>query len=171
MMLDSESYSQSMSPEWFLAAKYKTLYFQSVSTPRDQLFKKRITSLNHITIWSKSMHMQACTFHFLTSRQGIEIMPWFMLFPNTTVIIFPMLIKARIQACWVGTLDGGLTGVCSFAKFLIFKLLADGVKLLAMDSLGVLAWAVSLKGAARVQEGSFMIGGCSLWRNTIYEKK
>ena len=40
-----------------------------------------------------------------------------------------------------------------------------------MDSLGVLAWAVSLKGAARVQEGSFIIGGCSLWRSTIYERR
>ena len=53
-------------------------------------------------------------------------------------------------------------GVCIFPRFLIFNRLAVGVKLLAMDSLGVLAYAVSLNGAALVHDGSFIIGGCSL---------
>ena len=51
---------------------------------------------------------------------------------------------------------------------LIFKLLADGEKLLAIDSEGVLWYFSSLNGAACVQEPSFNKGGCSKFSSMVY---
>ena len=51
-------------------------------------------------------------------------------------------------------------------RFLILRLLAVGVKLFAIDSDGVRWCLSSLKGAARVHDEGFMIGGFSLFCNT-----